>query len=487
MIEEQNTRQGTHPGRQKCPEKTTPGTQTQAARNASTVEDESDSELYGLARILRRTEDSASSRRHDGLSEQTNIKDNREEETTPESLEKDRGIFLLTCFSRLNRRLLIYKTFYFFFFSAIGSLFPYLAVFYKQLWLSAHETGILIGIRPLIQLFGTPMWGIIADTFKKSKVIFIVSLIAWLVSNYSLSLVLPVSHLGVCKDNATMGIIHEILEEQENKTVPLKNSTSVSNRQKQKVPIVVNPGKGSENWFEIVGKVKGSNSSKRTTYHRLRNSKKQNQQQSLYLDADYQNASQNALNSSKDYSKLKTGGQLYSSFRSRILRRIDSSPVYTQQRLRRHIESSELSGAIITFLNALNKQLLNEDKLASDYKLRRSNMNSKDFVSESDSLRLLPNSSKVNILEESDSQVNRERLERVFDSLNMAGEYPWPLDTVANYDLTQTSFDWKNLPDTHLFTILFVITAIGTLIAAPAITLADTATLQNLGKCFLIY
>lgn len=479
MIEEQNTRQGTHPGRQKCPEETASGTQTHAARNASIVEDESDSELYGLARILRGTEDSASSSGHDDLSEQTNNKDNREEETTPEALEKDRGIFLVTCFSRLNRRLLIYKTFYFFFFSAIGSLFPYLAVFYKQLWLSAHETGILIGIRPLIQLFGTSMWGVIADTFKKSKVIFMVSLIAWLVSNYSLSLVSPVFHLGVCKDNATMGIIQEILEEQENKTVPVKNSTSTSNRQKQEAPIIVNPGKGSENWFEIVRKVKGSNSSKRTTY--LRNSTNQNQLQSLHLDANYQHASQNALNSSKDYPKLKTGGQLYSSSRSKILHHIDSSPVNTKQRLRRHIESSELSGTIITFLNSLNKQLINGDKL------RRSNMNSKDFVSESDSLRLLPNSSKVDILEESDNQVNIERLERVFDSLNMAGEYPWPLDTVANYDATQTSFDWKNLPDTHLFTILFVITAIGTLIAAPAITLADTATLQNLGKCFLIY
>ena len=479
MIEEQNTRQGTHPGRQKCPEKTASGTQTHAARNASTFEDESDSELYGLARILRRTEDSASSSKHDDLSEQTNNKDNREEETAPEALEKERGIFLLTRFARLNRRLLIYKTFYFFFFSAIGSLFPYLAVFYKQLWLSAHETGILIGIRPLIQLFGTPMWGVIADTFKKSKVIFMVSLIAWLVSNYSLSLVSPVFHLGVCKDNATMGIIQEILEEQENKTVPVKNSSSASNRQKQKAPITVNPGKGSENWFEIVGKVKGSNSSKRTTY--LRNSTNQNQLQSLHLDADYQNASHNALNSSKDYPKMNTGGQLYSSSRSKILHHIHSSPVNTKQRLRRNIESSELSGTIITFLNSLNKQLINGDKL------RRSNMNSKDFVSESDSLRLLPNSSKVDILEESGRQVNIERLERVFDSLNMAGEYPWPLDTVANYDLTQTSFDWKNLPNTHLFTILFVITAIGTLIAAPAITLADTATLQNLGNCCLIY
>ena len=64
----------------------------------------------------------------------------------------------------------------------------------------------------------------------------------------------------------------------------------------------------------------------------------------------------------------------------------------------------------------------------------------------------------------------------------MAGEYPWPLDTVADYESTQEAHEWLNPHDHDLFTILFVITATGTLIAAPAITLADTATLQKLGE-----
>lgn len=99
----------------------------------------------------------------------------------------------IRCFPSMDKRLWLSKAFYASFYVAIGALFPYLPVYFKQLKLSSHQNGILIGIRPLIQFCVTPLWGACADRFCKSKAIFLLSVLGWLVSNFSLSLV-PVNN-----------------------------------------------------------------------------------------------------------------------------------------------------------------------------------------------------------------------------------------------------------------------------------------------------
>ncbi|PFX26861.1 Major facilitator superfamily domain-containing protein 6 [Stylophora pistillata] len=91
------------------------------------------------------------------------------------------------------------KAFYTSFYVAIGALFPYLPVYFKQLRLSSHQNGILIGIRPLIQFCVTPLWGACADRFCKSKGIFLMSVLGWLVSNFLLSLVPTTDEPGRCE------------------------------------------------------------------------------------------------------------------------------------------------------------------------------------------------------------------------------------------------------------------------------------------------
>lgn len=113
--------------------------------------------------------------------------------------------------SKINVKLLPYKSFYFFFFSAVGSLFPYLAIFYKQLWLSARQTGVLIGIRPLLQLVSSSSWGIIADKSNKSKYIFLISLVGWLCTNFSLSLVKHERNIGPCRDNGSLTVFDKAI------------------------------------------------------------------------------------------------------------------------------------------------------------------------------------------------------------------------------------------------------------------------------------
>lgn len=116
--------------------------------------------------------------------------------------EKKNG-FKNRCLDWTHKHLIVYKMFYFMFYGAVGSLFPYLAVFYKQLFLSAQQVGFLIGVRPFIQMATAPLWGAIADTCNVKKIILLMSIASWLGTNYSISLVrIPPSI--ACAQNDTM-------------------------------------------------------------------------------------------------------------------------------------------------------------------------------------------------------------------------------------------------------------------------------------------
>lgn len=92
---------------------------------------------------------------------------------------------------RINSHLLISKIFYFFFYGAYGSLHPLLAVYYKQLGLSPSRSGLLVGIRYFIEFCSAPFWGVVADRFKKGKVVLLFSVFCWLVFNCGIGFVKP--------------------------------------------------------------------------------------------------------------------------------------------------------------------------------------------------------------------------------------------------------------------------------------------------------
>ncbi|EDO42972.1 predicted protein [Nematostella vectensis] len=99
----------------------------------------------------------------------------------------------------INRRVLVPKAFYTSFYTGIGALYPYLPMYFKQLHLSPNQTGMLIGSRPLIQFLATPVWGVIADRFCKGKVILLMSVLGWLLSNALLALAPDTRHTIVCE------------------------------------------------------------------------------------------------------------------------------------------------------------------------------------------------------------------------------------------------------------------------------------------------
>lgn len=87
--------------------------------------------------------------------------------------------------------LLLSKAFYLCFFSAFGSLFPLIAVYFKQLGMSAAQAGVLIGVRPFVEFASSPFWGSFADKFRKGKILLLFSLGCWIVFTLAIGFVEP--------------------------------------------------------------------------------------------------------------------------------------------------------------------------------------------------------------------------------------------------------------------------------------------------------
>lgn len=104
------------------------------------------------------------------------------------------------CCVRIDNHLLISKVFYFFFYSAYGSLHPLLAVYYKQLGMTPSQSGLLVGIRYFIEFCSAPFWGVMADRFKKGKAVLLFSVLCWVVFNCGIGFVKPAAMICVSKD-----------------------------------------------------------------------------------------------------------------------------------------------------------------------------------------------------------------------------------------------------------------------------------------------
>lgn len=96
-----------------------------------------------------------------------------------------------TILDLVDKDLVVPKLSFFFFFMATGAFLPYLGVFYKQLWLTARESGILLGVRPFVKMLCSPLWGMVTDTCNRPKVILVVSIIGTTVAHFSQSVVSP--------------------------------------------------------------------------------------------------------------------------------------------------------------------------------------------------------------------------------------------------------------------------------------------------------
>ncbi|XP_023215518.1 major facilitator superfamily domain-containing protein 6-like [Centruroides sculpturatus] len=125
----------------------------------------------------------------------------------------------------VNQDLLVSKLFYFFFFSAFGSLFPLLGVYFKQLGMNPEQSGMLIGFRPFVEFLSAPLWGNVADRFRKGKTMLLFSLGCWIIFTLALNFIQPPAS-SCMMSNATHNVYYEPDAERDKRSIETYNDLS---------------------------------------------------------------------------------------------------------------------------------------------------------------------------------------------------------------------------------------------------------------------
>ena len=90
------------------------------------------------------------------------------------------------------------KAYYFCFYGALGSLVPYLSVYFKQLGLEPDQIGLLHGFKPVIGFCGALILGNIADSFRIRRYLFLSSILCWIAFYVIIALVPPAARATEC-------------------------------------------------------------------------------------------------------------------------------------------------------------------------------------------------------------------------------------------------------------------------------------------------
>ncbi|VDP05616.1 unnamed protein product [Heligmosomoides polygyrus] len=109
-------------------------------------------------------------------------------------MENSAGERTVTLFGRVfPRNAFICRLFYLAFFASFGSLFPLLAVYFKQLGMTAAQAGMLLGSRPLVEFAAGPFWSSFASRFRKQKLLLLFSLGSLIVFTLAVGFVQPIT------------------------------------------------------------------------------------------------------------------------------------------------------------------------------------------------------------------------------------------------------------------------------------------------------
>jgi len=73
--------------------------------------------------------------------------------------------------ARINTNLIIFKYFYFLFYSAAGTTFPFLVRYFFQIGLSSGQVLVLSSVRPVVHMVFSPLWGILGDRYVSKKMV----------------------------------------------------------------------------------------------------------------------------------------------------------------------------------------------------------------------------------------------------------------------------------------------------------------------------
>lgn len=97
--------------------------------------------------------------------------------------------------ARLDKPLLVFKIFYFFVSSSVATTFPFLPSYFRQIGFSSHQVQVLVWVRPFVQLFLSPLWGLMADRCLPKKIMLQFCTFVWLIGTISLAFVEPTGQM----------------------------------------------------------------------------------------------------------------------------------------------------------------------------------------------------------------------------------------------------------------------------------------------------
>lgn len=86
-----------------------------------------------------------------------------------------------------HNKMVLPKTFYFFYYAAGASLFPFLVLYYDTLGLSGQQIGWLTALKPLTSLFSASLWGIIADATQRHRQLLLLAIVGVIATGLTLS------------------------------------------------------------------------------------------------------------------------------------------------------------------------------------------------------------------------------------------------------------------------------------------------------------
>ena len=92
---------------------------------------------------------------------------------------------------KVNKKLFVSKMFYYFFWSAYGSFFPLLGVYYKQIGMNPTQSGLLVGCRPFMEFISAPSLSSLADKLNIRKIMIIVNILCWIAFVFPLGMIKP--------------------------------------------------------------------------------------------------------------------------------------------------------------------------------------------------------------------------------------------------------------------------------------------------------
>ena len=143
------------------------------------------------------------------------------------------------CCSRIEKQLLVSKLFYLFFFSAFGCVAPYLALYFKQIFISPRQLGIIVSVRSFVQFIFAPILSAFAERYNKRLLVILIALLAYTACYVTIPFIPSSEKPPACRTKE--------IPKQDGDDIQLNTSTPLSSFSKlSEISMSVNPPRSDE-------------------------------------------------------------------------------------------------------------------------------------------------------------------------------------------------------------------------------------------------